>query len=280
MVGTGSIYLVIFQCQISFDQSLLSTYSVVQVSSSTVSPQQLVSVVQRTAGSMCGPPLAVGRLAVDLDTLKTGAKGKAVHVLHTWKDHLFDVGNKGDPPGEIEVKEDEDAPESEPAGADERQQSVPDDVANDPNRTNGGGASNTVPPAESLAPASVPKISTSAPSEPAFSKEGEICLLETSPRLKPSQRSPTSYTLPSFKPSRPRSLHSHPRLSPFRQAPSTRHTSCLSGLHSFASPCLMNNHPVKRHPRTHRLTSSTPTTSHSSRFSKFWIRNGFCHLKT
>ncbi|KAG8215235.1 hypothetical protein J3R82DRAFT_8781 [Butyriboletus roseoflavus] len=151
---------------------------VVQVSSSIVSPQQLLSVVQHTAESTstsCGPPLAVGQLAVDLDTLKASGKGKAVHVLHTWKDHLFDMGNKGDPPGEIEVKEDdgkdEDAPESEPAGADERQESVPDDVANDPNRTNGGGASNSVPPAESLPPASVPKTSTSAPSEPAFSKE-------------------------------------------------------------------------------------------------------------
>ncbi|KAH0833987.1 hypothetical protein J3R83DRAFT_11221 [Lanmaoa asiatica] len=149
---------------------------VVQVSSPNVSPQQLVSVVQRTVGSTstCGPPLAVGRLAVDLDTLKAAGKGKAVHVLHTWKDHLFDMGNKGDPPGEIEVKEDEgkdeDVPRSEPAGADERQESVPDDVANDPNRTNGA-ASNALPPAESLAPTSIPKISTSAPSEPAFSKE-------------------------------------------------------------------------------------------------------------
>lgn len=260
-------------------------YSAVQVSSSAVSVQQLVSVVQHTVGSTstCGPPLAIGRLAVDLDTLRAGTKGKAVHVLHTWKDHLFDMGNKGDPPSEIEVKEDDgkykDALKSEPAGADE---SVPNDVTNDPNRTNGA-APNAVPPDESLAPPSVPKISTSAPNEPAFSKEGEICPLETMLRLKPQQRSPTSYALPSSKRSRPRSAPLHPRLFPFRRAPSTRHTSCLFGLHSFTSLRLMNNHshhPVKRRPRTRRLTSSTPVTSLSSRFSSFWISNGFCHLKT
>lgn len=176
MVSAGSIHLVPFPA--SNLTWPVTAIIVVQVSTPTVLPQQLVSIVQRTVGSTstCGPPLAVGRLAVDLDTLKAGAKGKAVHVLHTWKDHLFDMGNKADPPGEMEVKEDEsgddDAPTSEPAGADERQESVPDDVATDPNRTNGA-ASNAFPPPESLAPASVPQISTSASSRPAFSKEGK-----------------------------------------------------------------------------------------------------------
>ena len=154
-----------------------------------MSPQQLVSVVERTTGSTSrGPPLAVGRMAVDLATLKAGEKGKAVHVLHTWKDHLFDMGTKADPPGEMEAKEEEgrdkDAPKSDPADTDEKQESMHDDVATDPNRTNGA-ASNALPPAESLMLASVPQISTSAPSKPAFSKEGENCLLETMPRLKP-----------------------------------------------------------------------------------------------
>ncbi|KAF9238328.1 hypothetical protein BU15DRAFT_47811 [Melanogaster broomeanus] len=78
---------------------------VVRISSSTVSPPQLISVVRRIDGSTstCGPPLAVGRLAADLNTLKAGGKGKAVQVLHTWKDHLFDMGSKGDPPGEIQI---------------------------------------------------------------------------------------------------------------------------------------------------------------------------------
>ena len=113
---------------------------------------------------------------MDLDTLKAGTKGKAVNVLHTWRDHLFDMGNRGDPPDEIEVdvSKDDDAPNSEVAGAEEGQHSAPGDVANDPSRTNS---------AASLAPASAPKISTFAPSEPALSKEGKICLFGTVPRL-------------------------------------------------------------------------------------------------
>ncbi|KIJ18160.1 hypothetical protein PAXINDRAFT_167424 [Paxillus involutus ATCC 200175] len=84
---------------------------VIQISSSAISPPQLTSVVQRTDGptSTCGPPLAVGWLAVDLNTLEAGAKGKAVQVLHTWKDHLFEMGSKGDPPGEIEIKANDEA---------------------------------------------------------------------------------------------------------------------------------------------------------------------------
>ena len=247
----------------------LTRHAAVQISSPTVSPQQLVSLVQRTAGatSTRGPPLAVGRLAVNPDTSKAGAKEKAVHVLHTWKDHLFDMGNKADPPGEIKAEEDEGrhehAPKSEPANAGERQESAPDAVATVPNRTNGA-VSNALPPAESLAPNSVPEL-------PAFSKEGEIYPLETIPRLKPQQRSPTSYAMPSSKPSRPRLLPLHRRLFPYRQAPSTRHTSCLSGLHS-----LMGNRLAKCRLRTRRLTSSTPITSLSTRSSSFWISNGSC----
>ena len=127
-----------------------------------MSPQQLVSVIQRTAGSTStrGSPLAVGRLVVNLDTLKADAKGKAVHLLHTWKDHLFNMGNKADPPGEMEAGEDEgrdeDTPESEAAGAGTGQESVPDNVATVPNRMNGA-VSNALPPGESLAPTSVPE---------------------------------------------------------------------------------------------------------------------------
>jgi len=45
-----------------------------------------------------GPPLAVGRMAVDADQIDRGVtKGKAVVVLHTWKDHLWSIGSKGEP---------------------------------------------------------------------------------------------------------------------------------------------------------------------------------------
>ena len=78
---------------------------VVQISSQTVVPPQLVAITQHTNTSSTarGPPLAVGRLAVDLSLVRA-EKGKAVNVLHTWKDHLFDLGCKGDPPGIVEIE--------------------------------------------------------------------------------------------------------------------------------------------------------------------------------
>lgn len=51
-----------------------------------------------------GPPLAVGRMAVDADKIDHGVtKGKAVIVLHTWKDHLWAIGSKGEPPEAVAV---------------------------------------------------------------------------------------------------------------------------------------------------------------------------------
>ncbi|KAI6102858.1 hypothetical protein F5141DRAFT_1133198 [Pisolithus sp. B1] len=81
---------------------------VVQIpSSQTLVPPQLVAIAQyiKDCPTTCGPPLAVGRLAVDLGKLKAGGKGKAVHLLHSWKDCLFNVGSKVDPPGVVEVQE-------------------------------------------------------------------------------------------------------------------------------------------------------------------------------
>jgi translation initiation factor 2D len=38
-------------------------------------------------------------LAVDADKINRGVtKGKAVILLHTWKDHLWAIGSKGEPP--------------------------------------------------------------------------------------------------------------------------------------------------------------------------------------
>ncbi|KAI1790893.1 eukaryotic translation initiation factor SUI1 family protein [Ganoderma leucocontextum] len=77
--------------------------------SSTLNPDQLVSVTQYHPGAI-GPPLAVGRMAVSSDTLRstegTDVKGKAVYVLHAWKDALWEMGpsKKADPPAPVEVK--------------------------------------------------------------------------------------------------------------------------------------------------------------------------------
>ena len=77
--------------------------------SATLVPDQLVSISQYHRGAL-GPPLAVGRMAVSSDTLRsaeeTDIKGKAVYVLHTWKDALWEMGpsKKTDPPPPREVQ--------------------------------------------------------------------------------------------------------------------------------------------------------------------------------
>ncbi|KAI0651354.1 eukaryotic translation initiation factor SUI1 family protein [Trametes meyenii] len=77
--------------------------------SPVLTPDQLVSVTQYHRGAI-GPPLAVGRMAVSSDTLRfaeeADIKGKAVYVLHTWKDALWDMGpsKKGDVPAPRELK--------------------------------------------------------------------------------------------------------------------------------------------------------------------------------
>ncbi len=51
-----------------------------------------------------GPPLAVGRMAVNADKIDNGVtKGKAVVVLHTWKDHLWTLGSKGEVPNALPI---------------------------------------------------------------------------------------------------------------------------------------------------------------------------------
>lgn len=58
----------------------------------------LVGIAQFTRDAR-GPPLAVGHMAVDVNKINNGVtKGKAVVVLHTWKDNLWALGSKGEPP--------------------------------------------------------------------------------------------------------------------------------------------------------------------------------------
>ena len=48
------------------------------------------------------PPVAIGRMALPSDQLRSSAKekGKAVLVVHAWKDFLFDMGSKTDLPAD------------------------------------------------------------------------------------------------------------------------------------------------------------------------------------
>ncbi|KAL4071554.1 hypothetical protein V8B97DRAFT_2042362 [Scleroderma yunnanense] len=119
---------------------------VVQISSQTLVPTQLVAITQynNISPTARGPPLAVGRLAADLNVVGACGKGKAVHVLHTWKDHLFDMGNKGDPPGIVESEvvgegaegEEELKTEIDPAGG----QDLPDLAVEEVDSKDAGGA--------------------------------------------------------------------------------------------------------------------------------------------
>ncbi|KAF5391975.1 hypothetical protein D9757_003244 [Collybiopsis confluens] len=44
---------------------------------------------------MMSPPLAVGRMAISSDRMKESTHGKAVLVLHMWKDYLWELGPSG-----------------------------------------------------------------------------------------------------------------------------------------------------------------------------------------
>lgn len=73
-----------------------------------LTPDQLVSITQYRRGAF-GPPIAVGWMAVSSDALHSAEekdiKGKAVYVIHTWKDALWEMGpSKGvDPPVPREI---------------------------------------------------------------------------------------------------------------------------------------------------------------------------------
>ncbi|KAJ7147279.1 eukaryotic translation initiation factor SUI1 family protein [Mycena filopes] len=63
---------------------------------------QLVSISQYIHGETptLSSPLAVGRMALASDAIRDGRQesGKAVYLLHIWKDHLFSMGSKADVP--------------------------------------------------------------------------------------------------------------------------------------------------------------------------------------
>lgn len=75
-----------------------------------------MSITQYHPGKI-GPPLAVGRMALPSDELKDGKKGKAVLVLHTWKDCLWDLGSGCDVP---EAREASQRDESDSGGGAEQ----------------------------------------------------------------------------------------------------------------------------------------------------------------
>ncbi|KAL0571249.1 hypothetical protein V5O48_010719 [Marasmius crinis-equi] len=90
---------------------------------------QLVSVCkyERHEGvPTLSPPLAVGRMAVSSDQLAGDEKGKAVLVLQTWKDHLWAMGSKADPPEDVAIQTTETTEDAE--GEDEKPAEQPAEV--------------------------------------------------------------------------------------------------------------------------------------------------------
>jgi len=87
--------------------SLCSPCAVVQAPAAADAPAgALVGIAQFTRDDARGPPVAVGRMAIDAGKIgRAVTKGKAVIVLHTWKDQLWTIGSKGDPPEAVPVSE-------------------------------------------------------------------------------------------------------------------------------------------------------------------------------
>jgi len=122
----------------------------------SLSEHQLVSIrqyVKKDGNPTLSAPLALGRMALPSNELKgkTEEKGKAVHIVHTWKDHFWDMGSKCDPPEDTIMKlaapvADEDSSEGE--DTDEESDEESEDGA-------------TPPPASEKAPSP-----TSGPSDP------------------------------------------------------------------------------------------------------------------
>ncbi|KAG6837743.1 hypothetical protein H0H93_001669 [Arthromyces matolae] len=127
--------------------------------------QQLVSVRQYNHSRetpTVSPPLVVGRMALPGNQLGKGSqdKGKAVYVLHTWKDHLWEMGSKPD------------VPEPIPLGA-SAEKSTDEHSNEDDSDINSA-------PSQQLANLTIESPEASAPSVPAYTAQEISELLHTS----------------------------------------------------------------------------------------------------
>jgi len=107
-------------------------------------------VTQYHSGKI-GHPVAVGRMAVSGETLQRAeerdVKGKAVYVLHTWRDTLWDMGvskamdvpEPRNPPSHAEADSDEDGEEIPETSGQTAQEALTEQSA-----ANGNATSSTV----------------------------------------------------------------------------------------------------------------------------------------
>ena len=105
--------------------------------SPSLGENQLVSIrqyIKTDDKPTLSPPIAVGRMALPGDQIRKAAqgKGKAVHISHTWKDYLWDMGSKKDIPensiltdssateqdaSPVDIDEEKDATSAEPVAS-------------------------------------------------------------------------------------------------------------------------------------------------------------------
>ncbi|CAA7262134.1 unnamed protein product [Cyclocybe aegerita] len=76
----------------------------------SLAEHQLVAIrqyVNKDGKPALSPPVAIGRMALPSDRLRAAGteKGKAIHVIHTWKDHLWEMGSKIDIPEDTLLEE-------------------------------------------------------------------------------------------------------------------------------------------------------------------------------
>ena len=81
----------------------LATSEITFQPSTSISAGQLVCITQDyepTANGTprVGPALAVGRMDLPSDLVEGGTKGKALTLLHAWKDRLWEIGGEERPP--------------------------------------------------------------------------------------------------------------------------------------------------------------------------------------
>lgn len=71
----------------------------------SVEDGDMPSISENALVAVCQPnsrvPLAIGRMALPSYEITSDSKGKAVKVLHTWKDTLFEVGPQLEPPESV-----------------------------------------------------------------------------------------------------------------------------------------------------------------------------------
>lgn len=79
-------------------------------------------------------PLAVGTMVLPTRDIvpRSGMKGKAVHLLHVYRDYLWAMGDKSDPPDMKDMSEDEDEEEDEEQDDDNHRAQEPTESSTSP----------------------------------------------------------------------------------------------------------------------------------------------------